>query len=172
MIPMRNNQQKSFTKRVRSVLYRIEDGILVGLLLLMIGLAVTQIFLRNLFDSGIVWSDILVRILVLWVGLLGAMVASRQGNHINVDILDRYLPERAKPLVSTVVQLFTALICTVAAYFSLLFVQVEYADGGTLFAQVPAWVCESIIPFAFAVIAVRYFILSFENLKNIFTLRL
>ncbi len=154
------------------MLYRIEDSILVGLLLLMIGLAVTQIFLRNLFDSGIVWSDILVRILVLWVGLLGAMVASRQGNHINVDILDRYLPERAKPLVSTVVQLFTALICTVAAYFSLLFVQVEYADGGTLFAQVPAWVCESIIPFAFAVIAVRYFMLSFENFKNIFTLRL
>ena len=171
-MPMSNNQQKTFTKRVRSMLYRIEDSILVGLLLLMIGLAVTQIFLRNLFDSGIVWSDILVRILVLWVGLLGAMVASRQGNHINVDILDRYLPERAKPLVSTVVQLFTALICTVAAYFSLLFVQVEYADGGTLFAQVPAWVCESIIPFAFAVIAVRYFMLSFENFKNIFTLRL
>jgi TRAP-type C4-dicarboxylate transport system permease small subunit len=168
---MSNNQHKPFTKRVRSVLYRIEDGILVGLLLLMIGLAVTQIFLRNLFDSGIVWSDILVRILVLWVGLLGAMVASREGNHINVDILDRYLPERVKPVVCTVVQLFTALICTVAAYFSLLFVQVEYADGGTLFAQVPAWVCESIIPFAFAVIAVRYFMLSFENLKNIFTLR-
>jgi TRAP-type C4-dicarboxylate transport system permease small subunit len=168
---MSNNQHKPFTKRVRSMLYMIEDGILVGLLLLMIGLAVTQIFLRNLFDSGIVWSDILVRILVLWVGLLGAMVASRQGNHINVDILDRYLPERAKPVVSTVVQLFTALICTVAAYFSLLFVQVEYADGGNLFAQVPAWVCESIIPVAFAVIAVRYFMLSFENLKNIFTLR-
>ena len=170
-MPMSNNQYKPFTERVRSMLYRIEDGILVGLLLLMIGLAVTQIFLRNLFDSGIVWSDILVRILVLWVGLLGAMVASRQGNHINVDILDRYLPERAKPIVSTVVQLFTALICTVAAYFSLLFVQVEYADGGRLFAQVPAWVCESIIPFAFAVIAVRYFMLSFENFKNIFTLR-
>ena len=153
------------------MLYRIEDGILVGLLLLMIGLAVTQIFLRNLFDSGIVWSDILVRILVLWVGLLGAMVASRQGNHINVDILDRYLPERAKPLVSIVVQLFTALICTVAAYFSLLFVQIEYADGGMAFAKVPAWVCEAIIPFAFGVIAVRYFTLSFENFKNIFSLR-
>jgi len=153
------------------MLYRIEDGILVGLLLLMIGLAVTQIFLRNLFDSGIVWSDILVRILVLWVGLLGAMVASRQGNHINVDILDRYLPERAKPLVSIVVQLFTALICTVAAYFSLLFVQIEYADGGMAFAKVPAWVCEAIIPFAFGVIAVRYFMLSFENFKNIFSFR-
>jgi len=44
MMPMSDNQNKPFTKRVRSVLYRIEDGILVGLLLMMIGLAVTQIF--------------------------------------------------------------------------------------------------------------------------------
>jgi len=168
---MNTNQQASLLKRCQMILHWVEDGILVGLLLLMIGLAVLQIVLRNVFASGIVWSDILVRILVLWVGLAGAMVASRQGNHINIDILNRYLPERAKPVAGIVVQLFTALICTVAAYFSLLFVQMEFADGGTAFGAVPAWVCESIIPFAFAVIAVRYFMLSFENLKNIFALR-
>lgn len=158
-------------ERIRTVLYRIEDGILVGLLLLMIGLAVLQIFLRNFFDAGIVWSEILVRILVLWVGLVGAMVASRQGNHINIDILDRYLPKQIKSMVKTIVELFTALICTVVAYYSFTFVQVEYADGGIIFAGVPAWVCESIIPFAFTVIALRYLILSLTNFKRIFLLR-
>ena len=153
------------------ILHHIEDGILVGLLLLMIGLAVLQIFLRNLFDAGIVWSDVLVRILVLWVGLVGAMVASREGNHINIDLLDRYLPDGAKVVVGVVVELFTALICSVMAYYSFLFVQVEYADGGFVFAAVPAWVCESIIPFAFTVIALRYFMLSLVNLKRIFTIR-
>jgi len=170
-MPMSDNQYKPVTERVRSLLCQIEDSILVGLLLLMIGLAVLQIFLRNLFDYGIVWSDVLVRILVLWVGLVGAMVASRQGNHITIDILERYLPEGAKPVANAVTQLFTALICTVVAYYSLLFVQVEYADAGTVFARVPAWVCEAIIPFALAVIAFRYFMLSFESLKSIFTLR-
>ena len=161
---------KSLIERVGKTLYRIEDAILVGLLLLMIGLAVAQIFLRNLFEAGIVWSEVLVRVLVLWVGLVGAMVASRQGHHINIDVLDRYLPQRAKPAIAVVVQLFTAMICTVIAYYSLRFVQVEYGDGGIMFARVPAWVCESIIPFAFVVIAVRYFILAFENLKRMFTL--
>ncbi|MBW1607045.1 MAG: TRAP transporter small permease subunit [Deltaproteobacteria bacterium] len=153
------------------ILYRVEDSILVGLLLLMITMAVLQIFLRNLFDTGIVWSDVLVRILVLWVGLLGAMVASRQGNHINIDILDRFLPERAKVVVSFVVEVFTAFICAIVAYYSLQFVQMEFADGGMAFAKVPVWLCEAIIPFAFLVIAIRYVLLSIINLKKIVKFR-
>ena len=164
---MKEEPRKSFVERAQMILYRVEDSILVGLLLLMITMAVLQIFLRNLFDTGIVWSDVLVRILVLWVGLLGAMVASRQGNHINIDILDRFLPERAKVVVSFVVEVFTAFICTIVAYYSLQFVQMEFADGGMAFAKVPVWLCEAIIPFAFVVIAIRYILLSIINLKKI-----
>jgi len=164
---MNNHQDITFTKRAQMILHRVEDAILVGLLLLMIGMAVTQIFLRNLFQAGIVWSDVMVRILVLWVGLIGAMVASRQDNHIAIDVLDRYLPERAKVYTNFVVRLFTALICTIVAYYSLLFVQMEFTDGGMAFARVPTWLCEAIIPFAFTVIALRYFLLSFVNLKKI-----
>ena len=164
---MKEEPRKSFVERAQMILYRVEDSILVGLLLLMITLAVLQIFLRNLFETGIVWSDVLVRILVLWVGLAGAMVASRQGNHINIDILDRFLPERAKVVVSFVVEVFTAFICTIVAYYSLQFVQMEFADGGMAFAKVPVWLCEAIIPFAFVVIAIRYVLLSIINLKRI-----
>ena len=164
---MNSQSDKSFLERSQMVIYRIEDSILVGLLLLMIFLSVLQIFLRNFFGAGIVWSEVLVRILVLWVGLIGAMVASRQGNHINIDIMDRYLSGRAKNLVKFVVEIFTALICIVVAYYSLQFVQMEFSDGGVSFAKVPEWLCEAIIPFAFTVISLRYFLLSFINFKNI-----
>ena len=164
---MKEEPRKSFVERAQMIIYRVEDSILVGLLLLMITLAVLQIFLRNLFDSGIVWSDVLVRILVLWVGLVGAMVASRQGNHINIDIMERFLPERAKIVVNFIVELFTAFICAIVAYYSLQFVQMEFADGGMAFARVPVWLCEAIIPFAFVVIAIRYILLSIINLKRI-----
>ena len=170
-MPINENLNSSFIDRVRKILYWVEDGILVGLLLLMIGMAVSQIFLRNMFDAGIVWSEVLTRILVLWVGLLGAMVASRQGNHITIDILSRYLPDKAKTAGNFVVEMFTALICAVVAYYSVLFVQMEFLDGGTAFATIPVWICEAIIPFAFTVIALRYFIMSFENLKKIVTSR-
>ncbi len=168
---MSQKPRKSFLERAQMILYRVEDSILVGLLMLMITLAVLQIFLRNLFETGIVWSDVLVRILVLWVGLAGAMVASRKGNHINIDIMERFLPERAKIVVNFVVELFTAFICAMVAYYSIQFVHMEFADGGMAFAKVPVWLCEAIIPFAFVVIAIRYVLLSIVNLKRIVKFR-
>ena len=164
---MDKQSNKSFLERSQTIIYRVEDSILVGLLLLMIVLSVLQIFLRNFFGGGIVWSEVLVRVLVLWVGLIGAMVASRQGNHINIDIMNRYLSGRAKFIVQFVVELFTALICIVVAYYSLEFVQIEFAYGSESFAKVPTWLCESIIPFAFVVISLRYFLLCSINLKKI-----
>ncbi len=164
---MGKQSNKSFLMRLQTIINLVEDSILVGLLLLMIFLAVLQIFLRNFFGGGIVWSEVLVRVLVLWVGLIGAMVASRQGNHINIDIMNRYLSGRAKFIVQFVIELFTALICIVVAYYSLEFVQIEFAYGSESFAKVPTWLCESIIPFAFMVISLRYFLLCFINLKKI-----
>ena len=164
---MNKDRTTSLIEQARRVLQRIEDAILVGLLLMMIGMSVIQIFLRNLFESGISWSDVLVRVLVLWVGLVGAMVASRQNNHITIDILNRYLPERIKIITSFLIELFTALICSIMAYYGLVFLQLEFSNGSNVFAQVPSWLCVVIIPFAFTVIGLRYFILSFIDLKKI-----
>ncbi|MFC1811560.1 TRAP transporter small permease [Thermodesulfobacteriota bacterium] len=150
---------KTAIERTQKILHRLEDGILVGLLLLVIGVAVTQIVLRNLFEGGIVWGDVLVRVLVLWIGLFGAMVASRKGNHICIDAVTRYLPKRVKGIINCVAALFTAVVCSVMVYYSLLFVWMEFEGGAIAFARVPTWVCEAVIPFAFAVIALRYFVL-------------
>ena len=162
-----NPPPPTFSRRLRSGLHRLEDGLLVGLLAVMLGLAAIQIFLRNVFDAGLVWSEVLVRVLVLWVGLAGAMVASRQNRHISIDLLDRYLPEQSKIYVQAVVTLFTALVCTAVTYYSFAFVRMEYADGGMVFARIPVWVCESIIPFGFAAMALRYYLLCVEKIKTL-----
>lgn len=157
---MNKKPDHSYFKQVQTILYLVENGILVVLLFSMIAMAVLQILMRNFFETGIIWGDILVRILVLWVGLAGAMVASREGNHINIDILSRYLPERAKNTLKSTVEFFTAAICSVAAFYTMRFVKIEFEEGGMAFSQMPIWVCEAIIPIAFIVIALRYFMLS------------
>ncbi len=149
------------------ILQKIEDGILTGLLLIMILMAVLQIFLRNFFESGILWGDELVRVLVLWIGLIGAMIASRNNHHISIDIITRYLPERIKPWTSLLTALFTTIVCTTMTWFSTAFVLLEKQDGLIAFAAVPAWVCESIIPISFAIISLRYLILSFHILAQL-----
>lgn len=157
------------TDRLRKgigILQKIEDGILIGLLLVMIFIAVFQIILRNLFDSGMNFGDELIRILVLWISLVGAMVASRNNSHINIDLVSRYLPGPVKKFSALLVGIFTALVCAAMAYFSMGFVLMEKSEGIIAFSGVPAWVCESIIPVSFAVISFRYLVLSFTTLFN------
>lgn len=151
-------------QRVVHFLHTIEDFIMITLLLAMIMMAVLQIFLRNLFSTGIFWGDGLVRVLVLWIGLMGGMIASRSDNHISIDVISRYLPIRIKRISNLIVNAFTMIICGIMAYYSYLFVLDEKQSQMVAFAKVPAWICESIIPFAFMVISIRYLILIVENL--------
>ena len=150
--------------RLAAIFQKIEDAILVSLMLAMISLAVFQIFLRNFFDAGIVWADPLVRVLVLWIGLIGAMAASRTNNHISIDVISRFLPESVKRFTRLLIYLFTAGVTALMAWHSFRFVAMERADGITAFANVPAWVCEAIIPVAFAIISVRYILSFFQQL--------
>jgi TRAP-type C4-dicarboxylate transport system permease small subunit len=142
------------------LLHRLEDGVLVLLLLAMIAVAVTQIVLRNGFDGGLLWADSFLRVLVLWIGLAGAMAASRNHRHINIDVIGRFLPPRAAQAAAVFSALFTTVVAGLLAWNTLAFVRLEYEAPSPAFASVPTWVCESIMPFAFAVIALRYLILA------------
>ena len=134
---------------------RIEDGLLVTLLTVLIGLAGLQILLRNVWDSGLSWGDPMLRVTVLWVGLLGALVATRDDKHIRIDVLSRYLPARRKVIIRRVTDWFSAGICGLLAYHGGRFVYLDWEAGITAFANVPAWLCELIIPAGFGLMALR-----------------
>ena len=134
----------------------IEDGILVLLLAMMIALAASQIFLRNLLETGLEWGDPLLRVIVLWLGLLGAMAATRDDDHITIDIVSRFLPPRAKAASRLITDLFTATVCGLLSYHGARLVMFDKEAGTLAFAFVPTWVCELIIPVGFGIIALRF----------------
>jgi TRAP-type C4-dicarboxylate transport system permease small subunit len=140
---------------------KLEDGLLVFILSSMILLAVFQIVSRNLFADGVVWIDPLLRTLVLWVGLAGAVVATRTDHHIRIDVFTKYLPSVALPYIKRLVYLFTLSICLLIAWHALRFIYSEYGYGTVAFAGVPAWITGIIIPISFTLIAVRYLLLLF-----------
>ena len=146
--------------RIYTSLLATETFLLLFFLFLAILLASTQILLRNFFDTGIYWADSALRVLVLWIGMIGAMFASRNKKHIRIDILSHYLPEKLRNNVWRVTEFLTAIVCAIVAFYSIEFIRDEYADGLIAFAMVPVWLCETIIPVAFTVMSLRYFIYS------------
>jgi len=141
-------------------IHRVEDVLLVVLLSSMIVLASTQILLRILLDYGLIWADPLLRVMVLWLGLTGATVASRHNKHIHIDVLTRFFSKNLYLFVQTLVGQFTAWVCIIIAWHGARWVQMDYLDEMTSLGGIPSWMLEIIIPISFAVIGIRYFLFS------------
>lgn len=147
------------------VLHTLEDAVLALLLGALIVLATLQIVLRNFFDLGIAWLGPLLRFMVLWLGLLGALAAARREEHISIDLLGELVrSERIQRLARAAAGLATALVCAVVAYHGARFVASDYQSATRAFASVPAWALETIIPISFFLIAVRYLLHSVHAL--------
>jgi len=140
----------------------VESGLLVGMLAVMIFLAAYQVIARNFFDTGILWGDSLVRVGVLWITLLGAMVASRDDSHIRMDLVSQFLDVSGRKHIRRFGSVFTCVVCGVFAWHSFRFVQVDYEYQIMAFAQVPAWLCEAIMPVGAGVMCLRYFLHAFR----------
>ncbi|MEN8167405.1 MAG: TRAP transporter small permease [Pseudomonadota bacterium] len=152
--------------KLRVILHHLENALLVVLFIVVIGAANTQIVLRNLFESSISWIDPFLRITILWLALMGAMVATRERVHIAIDLFLRYLPYRWRIWIERLIHLISALVCGIVAYFSARLVWMEFSDATLAFASVPLWLCEGILPIAFSVMALRFLLQAFASSRE------
>jgi TRAP-type C4-dicarboxylate transport system permease small subunit len=153
---------------IRNILARIEETFLCLLLASMIILACVQIFLRFFFSTGLLWADPLLRYMVLWAGLFGAAVATKQGKHITIDIISHLLPEQYQSWLQALLNLFATVVCCTLTYAAIIFVQDEAAYGGRALLDIPSWGLNLIFPLAFGIISFRFLILTLNNLGFIF----
>jgi TRAP-type C4-dicarboxylate transport system permease small subunit len=150
-----SNLPTALARLVRIITWA-ENTLLITMLALMVLLAAAQILLRNFLDMSIFGADQLLRLLVLWVAFMGAVAASREGKHIHVDVIARWLPGRVKAGVGALTDLFTLVVCLLLAWQALRFMQSARDSGEMAFGSLPVWVAETILPLAFTLIALRY----------------
>ena len=145
-----------------------EDTVLVIILGGMIFLASGQILLRNFFDIGFYWGDELLRLLVLWIAVAGAVAASRTDKHISIAILDRFLPGKINTIARFIVNAFTAGICGLVTWFSVSFVRTSFEYEDVLLGGVPAWILQLVLPVGFGLITYRYALFCIKALIDLF----
>ncbi len=131
---------------------RIEGFVLSLLLAVMIFLAFFQVVMRDIFNAGIPWADSVVRLLVLWVGFLGAALATKLEQNLTVEVLTKYMPERAKHLAAVVVKTFAGVICFFLFCASFRYLHTESTTGQKFLHLFPEWYTLIIIPITFALI--------------------
>lgn len=148
-------------RRINSGIARFETWILVCIVLFMVCAAFSQVILRNFFNYAIEGADIFLRHLVLWIGFIGASLATRDEKHIAIDLLTRFDIPLLKKITPIISNIFSAAISFILMYASWLFVVSEKEYDTVLFSNslvgdVSAWYLEIIIPIGFAMTGLRF----------------
>ncbi len=142
--------------RIDEKIGRVEQILVTILLTMMILMAVFQIVLRNFFNSGISWGDSLVRYLVVWVGFIGAAIATKEDKHITIDVVSRWLTAPESNYIRIISHFFSVVICGLLTLAAIKFIRFEAQMGGTAFFKLPVWVPEIIIPVTLGLMTLRF----------------
>ncbi len=128
----------------------------------MLLVAAMQVIARE-FGLGFYWGDDLVRMAVLWVTMVGAVVAIGDSKHIRIDLIDRLFSITARRVAWVISSITTAAICAVFGYFSLDMVGWDYVDGTPGVGQAPAWIFETVIPGSAFLMTLRFTLQAFTK---------
>jgi TRAP-type C4-dicarboxylate transport system permease small subunit len=135
---------------------RIETALMCVLLLGIVGLEALQIVLRNFFSYAIFWADDLIRLGVLWLAVIGALAASREGRHLAIGIVPRYFPVLWHKPAAVVAALFAAVVSALLAWQAFRFVADSWRFGDTVLGDLPAWAFQAVMPVGFALISYQF----------------
>ena len=142
--------------KTEKILYLLEKNILVIGLIIMIFAGTMQVILRNLFNTGVEWADMFVRTLVLWLGFLGASLATRREKHINIDIVSKLIKNpKAEKLRVRIVNIIAFLLIITLLKASISYTLLEAQNNMYAFLKVPTWVVFIIVPISLTLIALR-----------------
>lgn len=133
----------------------VEDGVLVVLVIALLAVGLTQLVLRNVFHTGVLWFEPLSRYLVLWIAFAGANAAAGEDRHIRIDLVPRMVAGRAGLFAGALTSLASAVICAILARAAMRFLGAERQFGAVAFLAVPTGVVLAAIPLGFALLSVR-----------------
>jgi C4-dicarboxylate transporter DctM subunit len=132
------------------------ENLLVALTLMaLMLLPLIEVVGRKLFHRGLNDAAALQQHLVLIIGLLGGMFAARDRRLLSLSTLTTFLKGRWQAFARGFSSAFAAGITVFLCLAALQLVQSEKGGGKILAYGIPIWAVQCIMPFGFAVIALR-----------------
>ena len=153
-------------KKIDDGIARVENAMLVTLFFILLVLAFFQIPLAKIINTDNI--EVLLRQMLLWISLLGASLATREGRHINVDVLSRRLHGGAKSAAVIWVNVASAVICillTIAAW-QVLKDAYDFGETVEIFISIPTWILQTILVFGFGIMAFRFLLKALTETGN------
>lgn len=150
-------------------LQKLERGLLVLGIFTILGIGIVHILLRNIVGQGFSFSDVLSQHLTVWLGLIGATLATASSEHISIDAFSRVLQKRGLKINKIVIGLAATLGSAILTYRTVIFLLFYYHSKTGEFVhlgttKIPLLYFLVVFPYAFGLITLRYFMQTLELL--------
>ncbi len=125
----------------------------------MIGILVVHIWFRYVMNNSLTWSEELLKILLVWFGMLSVSVLAVRREHVAIVVFKEHMPKYISDLLSKVTQILIVMICLVMIYVSIRYT-VESGNRLTPALRISfSW--------AYAAMPVSFILVMFYELRNL-----
>src|SRR5215469_13882528 len=94
--------RRRWTRAVDAAIGAVVEPLTAVLLVVEVVILTSGVFSRYVLHSALVWTDELATILLLWLAMLGAVVAYRDDAHMRLTALLRAVDPRTKSIFMTI----------------------------------------------------------------------
>lgn len=141
------------------MLFGILKAVLVFLLVLMVGILVVHIVFRYVLNNSLTWSEELLKILLVWFGMLSVAVLAARREHVAIVVFKNMMPKKVSDFLTKFTQLVTVIICIVVMIVGTMYV-LESGDRPTPALRMP-------YGYAYAAIPVSFIFVTFYEFRNL-----
>jgi len=142
--------------RIEYFFHKIENTLAGTLLFVMAILPTAEIFLRKIFSTGIAGSTVYVQHLTLFIGFIGAIIATRDGRHLTLSSGVEFIPQKFIRIAIPVRNIVSTMVCTGLFWASFQMVRAEMSSPLKIANWLPVWVVELIMPVCFLIMVFRF----------------
>lgn len=153
--------------QLRSIVNRLEEGILALLLAFMTLLTFIQVVLRYVFNTGMVWSLEATTYSFAALVLVGMSYGVRTQTHIAVDLFTRKMPRKARQYVGLLAIAACVAYALLMLYGSSVFVSRLFTLGNLARdVPLPKWLLTATMPLGFTLLAYRFLEVAWQMLRG------
>ncbi len=132
-------------KRVSYLLSLILDGIIASFFTFILLITILQVILRYVFNTSVLGGNEAMETLFIYTTAVGAAVAVRRRQHINIGYFVQLLPPLLQRLADIAVHVLVAFLNGVIIYYSITWIS-KVGTNESPVLRVPEWIFQFSIP--------------------------
>jgi len=159
----------SYIHRVKHILKTVELSLLTLFLVTMIVLSFSQIVFRKVFLSSIPHADQIVTMLVMYIALIGAALATLEDKHITVEVLSKFVSDRINTMMAVVFNFFSVWIVYILYAASLEYIELQQDNIEFFLGSIKTITIEAFMVPGFILIGIGFLLNGTESCVRLFS---